>query len=430
MHRTAAARPRSASPASRTRLAMLALGCALLLAMPLGAVPVADAETVAPYERAIDISFPTTAEARFSHDYHAPRGGGTRVHKSTDLIGEKFWPLYAAVSGTVCYVNGVDAPKPSWGYGLSICGDDGRRYNYIHINDDHPGTTDASAPHQYAYAPAIHRGARVERGQFVGWMGDSGNAKGIVDHLHFEIVDPRITDPYGTNHVDPYRSLVAALERGDVPDGRPSLRQGCPEAGGYRTSPYQDTSGSPHEREIACVTAWDIAHGKSADVFAPDERLNRGQMSSFLVRTMERAGVTFPGDAELQRRGITFNDIDATTHESTIRRIAWAGVTRGYVDGSFRPHERLSREQIATFVANTYAYVAGRELPAPRDAFVDDDGRTHETSINALAAARIVEAVDAGRFAPRRDVRREHMADLLARLVDRFTQEGLASPPR
>jgi hypothetical protein len=430
-----AARP-DARGAQRFRLVSLLAVAGLIASAPLAAANAPPDETTAgtvqtssaAYEAAIDIAFPTLPSARFTDDYHAPRGGGTRVHRATDLIGEKLWPLYATVGGTICYINGVDTPKPSWGYSLSICGDDGRRYNYIHINDDHPGTADARAPHQYAYAPAIHRGARVERGQLVAWMGDSGNAKGIVPHLHLEIVDERVRDPYGSNRMNPYRSLKAAFDRGDFPDGRVPLVHGCPPGGSWTQMSYSDTSSSAHREAIACVSAWEIAHGKGDGSFAPAEILTRAQMSSFLVRTMERAGVRFPSDDELAARA-TFSDIGGTEHEATIRRVAHAGIALGYPDGTFRPNEHLTRGQIATFVARTYEHIAGQQLAAPRDAFVDV-GSAHRRNVNALAAARMVDARSPGRYAPGRAVPRDQMADLLARFVDRLAAEGRATPPR
>lgn len=176
------------------------------------------ANAAEPYEVTLDITFPTVGSATFIHDYHQPRGGG-RTHKATDLMVAKHTPAYAAVAGTVCSITGVGEPAPSWGYALSICGADGRRYAYVHMNNDRPGTDDGLGGAAHAYAPGIVRGATVARGQLVGWIGDSGNAESTASHLHFEIHDPRVTDPYGDHRIDPYFSLLAAHARGDVPGG-------------------------------------------------------------------------------------------------------------------------------------------------------------------------------------------------------------------
>lgn len=183
-------------------------------------VPVA-AVAAEPFEATLEITFPSVATATFIHDYHQPRSGGRR-HKATDLMVAKHTPAYAAVAGTVCSITGLGEPMPSWGYSLSICGSDGRRYAYVHMNNDRPGTDDGLGGPEHAYAPGIRHGATVARGQLVGWIGDSGNAESTASHLHFEIHDPRVTDPYGDHRIDPYFSLLAARARGDVPGGTPA----------------------------------------------------------------------------------------------------------------------------------------------------------------------------------------------------------------
>jgi putative cell wall-binding protein len=196
------------------------LACALLVAL----APVASAQDPAPeptgdHEQIVDITFPTDPRATFTDDYLTRRSRGD--HGATDLMGEKMWPVYAAVGGTVTFIPGAaeGESKPHYGYMIRIAGDDGRTYSYVHLNDDTPGTSDASAGPEHAYAEGLRPGSVVERGQFIGWMGDSGNAKGGTPHLHFEIADDDVVDPQGTNRINPYHSLQAALDRGDVARG-------------------------------------------------------------------------------------------------------------------------------------------------------------------------------------------------------------------
>jgi putative cell wall-binding protein len=195
------------------RLSLPALfACVLVLAL----APLAGAEdSSGDYEQVVDITYPTDPRATFMDDYHHPRGGG-RVHRATDLMGEKMWEVYAAVGGVITWIPGADGgPKPSYGYMIRIAGDDGRDYSYVHLNDDTPGTSDSAGGPEHAYAPGLQQGSRVERGELIGWMGDSGNAKGGTPHLHFEISDENVTDPYGSTRINPYNSLRAAEARGD-----------------------------------------------------------------------------------------------------------------------------------------------------------------------------------------------------------------------
>ena len=204
---------------SAPRRTALAAGLATILV--LAGTPSATAAD--DYRATIDLTFPVAGDTWFTDDYTASRGNGTRRHQATDIFSAKGTPVHAAVDGAVCRIEGLTEPMPSYGYVLVICGDDGREYGYHHLNNDSPGTDDGRGGPAGAFAAGIGLGARVERGQLVGYMGDSGNAEDTPVHLHFAVVDrdlqdPRLEpDPWLQGRLNPYPSLLAAQRRGDVP---------------------------------------------------------------------------------------------------------------------------------------------------------------------------------------------------------------------
>ncbi len=169
-----------------------------------------------------NIEFPVGGPNSFRDDWGEPRGGGTRTHKGNDIIAPKMTPLVAAVDGKVLF---TVSPQASWGYEICIVDADGYQYDYLHVNNDTPGTDDGKGGEVHAYAPGIAAGVSVSRGQLVGWVGDSGNAEDTVPHLHFEIHDPSGVA------FDPYQSLIAATgayrssndSKSVTPDVRASL---------------------------------------------------------------------------------------------------------------------------------------------------------------------------------------------------------------
>ena len=208
-------------PAAARRLAAAALIAALPLtaALPATAAPT----TYAGYRQVVDITFPLRkGVATYSDTYWAARSGG-RTHQATDLMARKMRKVFAAKGGTVCYMTGVGEKPPSYGMMIVICGTDGRRYSYLHLNNDTPGTDNGRSLLRYAYAPNVRPGAVVKRGQFIGYVGDSGNAETTAPHLHFEISQPTLSDRrirkpgLDPTRINPWRSLYRAERQGDYP---------------------------------------------------------------------------------------------------------------------------------------------------------------------------------------------------------------------
>ncbi|MFH0951783.1 MAG: VCBS repeat domain-containing M23 family metallopeptidase [Patescibacteria group bacterium] len=146
-----------------------------------------------------DIVFPIIGSTSRSDDFGAPRSGHT--HEGNDIFAKKMSPAISAVDGVVQYVY---YPEPSWGYSVTIEDAAGWQYNYLHLNNDAPGTDNGTGVGPTTYAPGMVEGAAVKKGQLIGYVGDSGNAENTSPHLHFEI-----RQPDGTA-IDPAPSLSVA----------------------------------------------------------------------------------------------------------------------------------------------------------------------------------------------------------------------------
>ena len=168
-----------------------------------------------------DIAFPVDGKVTYSDTHGAPRSGG-RTHEGQDLMGAKMTRLVAAVSGVVHRLKFDNLS--AGGNSVVIKADDGWTYHYIHVNNDTPGTDDGQALREHAFPPDIVEGARVTRGQLVGYLGDSGNAESTAPHLHFEIREPAPPGAYVGPAINAYPSLKAA-EDGIITTSRWYLRR-------------------------------------------------------------------------------------------------------------------------------------------------------------------------------------------------------------
>ncbi len=108
------------------------------------------------------------AELRSSFD--APRSGGRR-HNAIDIFAPRNTPVRATTHGFVARRRVLSLG----GRSLSVVGPGGYRHYYAHLE---------------AWA-GFDDGDYVRAGQILGYVGNSGNARGGPTHLHYAIYDPR-----------------------------------------------------------------------------------------------------------------------------------------------------------------------------------------------------------------------------------------------
>ncbi len=185
------------------RRATVLSGLIAITIAAVGTLGVSRAEAANAYGAMVDYDmvFPVVGANTYTDSFYASRYNG--IHHAQDLMAAKMTPVVAVADGTIYYVNGTS--NPNWNGGscctLRLRHDDGWTSVYIHLNNDTPGTDDGQG---WGIAPGIEIGARVEAGQLIGWVGDSGNAENTPPHLHFELHDPDGV------HVNPFQALRAA----------------------------------------------------------------------------------------------------------------------------------------------------------------------------------------------------------------------------
>jgi murein DD-endopeptidase MepM/ murein hydrolase activator NlpD len=111
------------------------------------------------------------AGAELVDTWHAPRSGG-RVHEGIDIFADAGTPIQAISGGKI--VRGFDGGELG-GVVVRIEGDDGQYYYYAHLQE---GSTDH-----------LSVGQRVEAGEQIGAVGNTGNAASTPAHLHLGIQD-------------------------------------------------------------------------------------------------------------------------------------------------------------------------------------------------------------------------------------------------
>lgn len=128
-------------------------------------------------------AFPVHAPYSYTDSWGAPRMEGTSYyhrHEGTDIFALRGTSVVAVVDGVVenvgtATLGGIKlwlrSPGDNW------------TYYYAHLS---------------GYAPGMTSGLAVKKGQILGYVGNTGNARGTPPHLHFETHVPSggATNPY------------------------------------------------------------------------------------------------------------------------------------------------------------------------------------------------------------------------------------------
>lgn len=129
---------------------------------------------------------PVNGAVSFTDTWGAPRSGG-RTHKGVDMLASRGTPLVAIESGTIKRMGNGGLG----GITVYITGNSGDLYYYAHLD---------------GWAAGLTTGQSVTVGDLIGYVGNSGNARYTVTHLHFEY------HPGGGSAVNP-TPLVSSLCR-------------------------------------------------------------------------------------------------------------------------------------------------------------------------------------------------------------------------
>ena len=118
---------------------------------------------------------------------------------------------------------------------------------------------------------------------------------------------------------------------------------------------FTDIANDPNADDIARIYGLMITTGTSPTTYAPDDHVTRGQMALFLTRLYK--AVT---RSEAPAGDTPFTDIGdrSAQEQAAIGQLHALGVTKGTSQTTFDPSARVTREQMATFVARTYRVLA------------------------------------------------------------------------
>ncbi len=128
-----------------------------------------------------DLPIPILLGVRVSNlspNFGDPRDGGSRSHEGLDIMS----PMGSFISSPTEAVVVRTGKGDSSGTYVTTANPGGETFTYMHLS---------------GIADGVKTGTVLKTGDLIGYVGDTGNAKGGAPHLHFEIRKSRkATDPF------------------------------------------------------------------------------------------------------------------------------------------------------------------------------------------------------------------------------------------
>ncbi|MDO4916280.1 MAG: S8 family serine peptidase [Rothia sp. (in: high G+C Gram-positive bacteria)] len=161
-------------------------------------------------------------------------------------------------------------------------------------------------------------------------------------------------------------------------------------------------------KEINWLAQERITTGWSDGTFRPQDNVERASMAAFLYRMSGSPQFTPPTVSPFK---------DVPTTDPFYKEITWMyaqGITTGWPDGTFHPHDSVARDQMAAFF---YRMAGSPEYNGPVGTrFVDVKAETpFAKEISWLAEQNITNGWDEGTFRPTQPIKRDAMAAFLYR---------------
>jgi hypothetical protein len=182
---------------------------------------------------------------------------------------------------------------------------------------------------------------------------------------------------------------------------------------------FRDVKGHWAEEAVNDMGSRMVIDGVGSESFAPDLPITRAEFAAIMVRGLGLA----PEDGT-----VPFADIKSGDWYAGVVRTAYQyGLLEGYEDGTFRPMERITREQAMVIIAKAMALAGLTADVSPADAektlasFADADD-VSEWARSAVAAglkAGIVSGREGDRIAPGDSISRAEVAALVQRLLQK-----------
>lgn len=171
---------------------------------------------------------------------------------------------------------------------------------------------------------------------------------------------------------------------------------------------FTDTQGHYAKKHIDKLVNYGIVQGYGDNTFRPDDNITRAEFSTMITNTLEKVMKISLKSTK------TFSDIQGHWAESSIRKLATAGIVNGFDNGKFYPDNNILRNDACIIAQNMLTTCGKGIIESTKAVFPDIIDNYAIRHIMSLYAYGVVNGYDDGLFHPLDNVTRGQAAIIIA----------------
>lgn len=163
-----------------------------------------------------------------------------------------------------------------------------------------------------------------------------------------------------------------------------------------------DITGHWAENQLRSWVEKGLLKGYADGSYQPDRQMSRVEFITLLNRAFALTGHAKPSYTDLPSNNWAYEQVAIAVHQ---------GYVAGYTDGTFRPNQKVTREQAAIMVAKLLKVETDKIEPSFRD--IHDLSKESKVAIATLVHAKVMKGMPDGTFNPQGIITRAQGVTLL-----------------
>ncbi|HBY21643.1 MAG TPA: hypothetical protein DEG71_11695 [Clostridiales bacterium] len=166
---------------------------------------------------------------------------------------------------------------------------------------------------------------------------------------------------------------------------------------------------------VEVVAARHIVNGMTETTFEPDTKLTRAQLATILGRTFEIKADQYQNRFKDVPQGEYYTDY--------VIKMSELGIIKGYEDGTFRPNDQVTREQLVVLMMRAYRYVSKDNTTINAQNTFSDMSEIADyakSDVNLAKAMNMISGVGDNEFNPKGNSTRAETSKLIVELLKKL----------